>query len=48
MNERVRSHFDGIEARLIECPVILSYEIIRRDISTPPIPPWGHETPLSL
>ena len=33
MNERVRSHFDEIEARLIECPVILSYQIIRRDIS---------------
>jgi hypothetical protein len=33
MNERVRSHFDEIEARLIECPVILSYEITRRDIS---------------
>jgi len=33
MNERVRNHFDEIEARLIECPVILSYEITRRDIS---------------
>jgi hypothetical protein len=33
MNERVRSHFDEIEARLIECPVILSYQITRRDIS---------------
>jgi len=33
MNERVRSHFDEIEARLIECPVIVSYQIIRRDIS---------------
>jgi len=32
MNERVRNHFDEIEARLIECPVILSYEITRRDI----------------
>jgi hypothetical protein len=32
MNEKVRSHFDEIEARLIECPVILSYEITRRDI----------------
>ena len=33
MNERVRSHFDEIEARLIECPAILSYEITRRDVS---------------
>jgi hypothetical protein len=33
MNERVRAHFDEIEARLIECPVILAYQIIRRDIS---------------
>jgi len=33
MNERVRRHFDEIEARLIECPVILAYQIIRRDIS---------------
>lgn len=33
MNERVRRHFDEIEARLIECPAILSYQIIRRDIS---------------
>jgi len=33
MNERVRSHFDEIEARLIECPVIVSYQVIRRDIS---------------
>ena len=33
MNERVRIHFDEIEARLIECPAILSYRIIRRDIS---------------
>jgi hypothetical protein len=33
MNERIRSHFDEIEARLIECPVILAYQIIRRDIS---------------
>jgi len=33
MNERVRIPFDEIEARLIECPAILSYRIIRRDIS---------------
>jgi len=33
MNERVRRHFDEIEARLVECPVILAYQIIRRDIS---------------
>ena len=33
MNERVRRHFDEIEVRLIECPLILSYQIIRRDIS---------------
>jgi len=33
MNERIRSHFDEIEARLIECPAILSYQITRRDIS---------------
>ena len=33
MNERVRIHFDEIEARLIECPAILSYRIIRRNIS---------------
>ena len=33
MNERVRRHFDEIEARLIEWPVILSYQITRRDIS---------------
>ena len=33
MNDRIRSHFDEIEARLIECPVILTYQIIRRDIS---------------
>jgi len=33
MNEGVRIHFDEIEARLIECPAILSYRIIRRDIS---------------
>ena len=33
MNERVRRHFDEIEARLIECPAILSYKVIRRDIS---------------
>jgi hypothetical protein len=30
MNERIRIHFDEIEARLIECPAILSYLIIRR------------------
>ena len=39
MNERIRSHFDEIEARLIACPVILSYQIIRRDIS--PERAWG-------
>lgn len=33
MNERVGSHFDQIEARLIECPAVLSYQIIRRQIS---------------
>ena len=33
MNERVRAHFDEIEARFIESPAILSYHIIRRDIS---------------
>jgi hypothetical protein len=33
MNERIRSHFDEIETRLIECPVILSYQITRKDIS---------------
>ncbi|MDZ7696255.1 MAG: DUF6516 family protein [Deltaproteobacteria bacterium] len=33
MNERVRRHFDEIEARLIECPAILAYQIIRKDIS---------------
>ncbi|MEI6609009.1 MAG: DUF6516 family protein [Deltaproteobacteria bacterium] len=33
MNERIRSHFDEIEARLIECPVIRAYEITRKDIS---------------
>ena len=33
MNERIRSHFEEIETRLIECPVILSYQITRRDIS---------------
>lgn len=33
MNERIRLHFDEIEARLIECPAIISYQIIRRDIS---------------
>lgn len=33
MNERVRRHFDEIEARLIECPAILAYQIVRRDIS---------------
>lgn len=33
MNERIRIHFDEIEARLIECPAILSYLIIRREIS---------------
>ena len=33
MNERIRSHFDEIETRLIECPVILSYQITHKDIS---------------
>jgi len=33
MNEGVRRYFDEIEARLIACPAILSYQIIRRDIS---------------
>jgi hypothetical protein len=33
MNERIRSHFDEIEARLIECPVIRAYQITRKDIS---------------
>jgi len=33
MNERIRSHFDEIEVRLIESSVILAYQITRRDIS---------------
>jgi hypothetical protein len=33
MNERIRRYFDEIEARLIECPAILAYQIIRKDIS---------------
>jgi hypothetical protein len=33
MNQRVRRDFDEIEARLIESPAILAYQIIRRDIS---------------
>jgi len=33
MNARIRRHFDEIEARLIECPAILSYQITHREIS---------------
>jgi len=38
MNERVRRHFDEIEARLIECPVILAYQIIRKGTSWASLP----------
>lgn len=33
MNDRIRSYFDEIEVRLFECPVVLAYQITRRDIS---------------
>jgi len=33
MNENIRRHFHEIEARLIECPVIHAYQIIRKEIS---------------
>lgn len=33
MNEGIRRHFDEIEARLIECPVISAYQIVRKEIS---------------
>jgi hypothetical protein len=33
MNEGIRRHFDEIEARLIACPVISAYQIIRKEIS---------------
>ena len=33
MNTRIRRHFDEIEVRLIESSAILSYEIIREEIS---------------
>lgn len=33
MNERIHRHFNEIEARLIESPVIVFYKIIRKDIS---------------
>jgi len=33
MNARIRRHFDEIEARLIESPVVLAYQVIRKDIS---------------
>lgn len=31
MNDRIRSYFDEIEARLIECPAILDYQITRKE-----------------
>lgn len=33
MNERIRSHFDEIEVRIIESSAIVSYQVMRRDIS---------------
>ena len=33
MNGRISRHFDLIEARLIESPAVLSFQIIRREIS---------------
>ena len=33
MNGHIRRHFDLIEARLIESPAVLSFQIIRREIS---------------
>ena len=33
MYERIHRYFDEMEARLIECPAILTYQITHRDIS---------------
>jgi hypothetical protein len=33
MNKRIHSYFDEIEIRLIECHIILTYQITRMDIS---------------
>jgi len=33
MNGHIRRHFDLVEARLIESPAVLSFRIIRREIS---------------
>jgi len=33
MNPIIRKHFDVLEARLIESPVIVSYQMLRREIA---------------
>lgn len=33
MNPIIRQHFDTVEARLISSPVIVSYQILRREIA---------------
>ncbi len=33
MNPIIRKHFDLLEARLIESPVIVSYQMLRREIA---------------
>ena len=35
MNPRLTDYFDAIEARLIESPAVLSYAVVRREVS------WG-------
>lgn len=33
MNKRIGYFFDRIEARMIECPVIKKYDLVRREVS---------------
>jgi len=33
MNPIIKTHFDTFETRLIESPVIVSYQILRREIA---------------
>ena len=34
MNPIIRQHFDAAEARLVQSPVVVSYQILRREIAT--------------
>ena len=33
MNPIIRKHFDTVESRLVESPVIISYEVLKREIA---------------